>query len=1570
MRVKRKAAALLALTMAITVQPAGMLSGQAGTGIYGFAAMEEGERSNVGKECESVSDGENKRPLAEKEEDDDFAEETEEYLPASPSIATPSTATDQEETEEFEVTYRISPQKGAVVSGPDSVVSGETLEFKVRVKDGYSLSGVELSGDSLEPVKEENGRWYYEAEDIFQEPEVEILLDEISYPEFDQSEEFGDITVTVHAEEGILPQGTSARIQKVENIEAETEESSSEEEAFYFDITLCDEEGNELSSQWQKKGSVQVTFTGEAIDEAKEHAKDSQIVHVDEDGEKEVVKTIPMDQENLEEDGLAFNARHFSLYGVRFAARELVEGEGFTWDEDTKTLTITESTGDYTSAATDKPYQAYKDTAAKIVIDGDENTEIGSYAFYKFKGMTELEIKTCGNIKDHAFNFCSKLESVTIGSCGDIGDRAFGSCSALESLEITGSCGNFGPYVFQNCSKLKNFEISSCGNFGEDMFAGATALESVTIKECGDIPQSLFASQSKLKNITLEKCGNIGKWAFRYCTSLESVILRECGNIESNVFSGCTGMKELTIEQCGDIAQQAFLGMTNLEKVTIKKCGAIGQYAFGTLFTSTGAESCSALKEVVIEECESIGECAFYNLKNVETLTITKCNSIGEEAFSGVGNPIKELILDSCSIDKWAFRNANIESLTIQNTTAIGEYAFNGAEIENLTLSNIKEIGEGAFGGCKNLTSLTIENVDKLEEDTFKIYDEMLSNNVTEITLKNVRYIGNYAFKGFKNLETVNVEPTCQYVGAHAFSGCDKLTTITIDGSTKLGYSDSFVRQEYIRERVNAILAGKFDMIDPDIPIDEIHPEGWYSVRTGTQNRTEEAGDTQLTKEAKWNNEEKTVADVLIKAYYTTNRQMDFIFVVDCSNSMSGFGSDEAMNANFYNMQSKVMDMSKELLDISTLDTRIAFATFGEWDHSKSPFFEKGQGQEAQEYIWNEIVDYESNTNYSVGFKDALELVQENKGRNTTVIFISDGQPFHPEEVPEEYYGVPEAAAVRAEGVPLISVLQQVSASKLESSKENMGKIADKIFASTDLEGFSKAINDAVKYAYTTYTLTDTVDPDFELDVDSIKASSGTVTVGKDQAGNTTITWELGGEPFQEHTLQFQEILKPDENGNYPTGDFDTNEGDTVLEEGDDPVNDVPTPVLPREADEGELRITKRVTGSRGDTKRDFSFKVTLKDQDGNNLTGTYEIQKTGQAAEKRSLTDGSFTFTLRHNQQLIIKGLPEGTSYLAEETNSYGHSASVEGGSGVIIGGGVETAAFENYRGSGGGNNGGGGGGGGSDPDPGPGRADQPDPSVSQVTEVTDPSTTPGNVPPVPWYKLPVMGDEQFGPGFINDSKNEVALPNNEPSIIPQLEQLYARNQDLAGWLTVPGTGFGYPVMNTPTDPYYYQHHTFDRQADDVGIPFMGPYSTKDSMNVLIHGHNMRDVSQFGYIWNYQYPSFREKNPVIDFKTLTDGNGSYEVMSVFFAPEYAEGTEGVFWWYRYIGDMNQNQFDYFVQNVKALSLYDTGVTAEYGDKLITLETCASLKDSTRLVVVARKKASPSENFASGTAQT
>ena len=43
------------------------------------------------------------------------------------------------------------------------------------------------------------------------------------------------------------------------------------------------------------------------------------------------------------------------------------------------------------------------------------------------------------------------------------------------------------------------------------------------------------------------------------------------------------------------------------------------------------------------------------------------------------------------------------------------------------------------------------------------------------------------------------------------------------------------------------------------------------------------------------------------------------------------------------------------------------------------------------------------------------------------------------------------------------------------------------------------------------------------------------------------------------------------------------------------------------------------------------------------------------------------------------------------------------------------------------------------------------------------------------------------------------------------------------------------------------------------------------------------------------------------------------------------------------------------MQEMAALSLYDTGVTASYGDELLTLSTCDSSETDGRFVVVAKR---------------
>ena len=79
--------------------------------------------------------------------------------------------------------------------------------------------------------------------------------------------------------------------------------------------------------------------------------------------------------------------------------------------------------------------------------------------------------------------------------------------------------------------------------------------------------------------------------------------------------------------------------------------------------------------------------------------------------------------------------------------------------------------------------------------------------------------------------------------------------------------------------------------------------------------------------------------------------------------------------------------------------------------------------------------------------------------------------------------------------------------------------------------------------------------------------------------------------------------------------------------------------------------------------------------------------------------------------------------------------------------------------------------------------------------------------------------------------------------------------------------------------------------------------------------------------------------------------------MAAFKTAAYSEDG---FKFYHFVNAEDETDFDAFVSQCKALALYDTGVDAEYGDKLITLSTCEYSRPNGRMVVVAKLIAPPS----------
>lgn len=157
--------------------------------------------------------------------------------------------------------------------------------------------------------------------------------------------------------------------------------------------------------------------------------------------------------------------------------------------------------------------------------------------------------------------------------------------------------------------------------------------------------------------------------------------------------------------------------------------------------------------------------------------------------------------------------------------------------------------------------------------------------------------------------------------------------------------------------------------------------------------------------------------------------------------------------------------------------------------------------------------------------------------------------------------------------------------------------------------------------------------------------------------------------------------------------------------------------------------------------------------------------------------------------------------------------------------------------------------------------------------------------------------------------------------------------------------------------DDEYYLHHDFYGEESRYGCLYVRGQADVDTpgTNFIIYGHNMKDGSMFGDLDLYRKESFWREHPRISFDTLYEER-TYEIIAVFRSRVY-QPEEDVFKYYQFYQADNQEEFSWFYENIKELSLYDTGVTAVFGDTFLTLSTCAYHVEDGRFVVVAKAAA-------------
>lgn len=202
--------------------------------------------------------------------------------------------------------------------------------------------------------------------------------------------------------------------------------------------------------------------------------------------------------------------------------------------------------------------------------------------------------------------------------------------------------------------------------------------------------------------------------------------------------------------------------------------------------------------------------------------------------------------------------------------------------------------------------------------------------------------------------------------------------------------------------------------------------------------------------------------------------------------------------------------------------------------------------------------------------------------------------------------------------------------------------------------------------------------------------------------------------------------------------------------------------------------------------------------------------------------------------------------------------------------------------------------------------------------------------------------------PGF------ELAPDETQPlTILPEYQALYEQNPDLVGWITVPDTKINYPVVQTPDSKDYYLKRNFYGEDSSAGCIYVREQCDvfAPSDNLTIYGHNMKNGTMFYALRKYKKQSFWENHQTFTFDTLYERH-TYQIIAVF----KTSGTYGKGYpYHQFVDAATEEEFNEFVEDILDMSMYDTGHTAEYGDKLICLSTCEYSISNGRLVVVGKR---------------
>ena len=207
-------------------------------------------------------------------------------------------------------------------------------------------------------------------------------------------------------------------------------------------------------------------------------------------------------------------------------------------------------------------------------------------------------------------------------------------------------------------------------------------------------------------------------------------------------------------------------------------------------------------------------------------------------------------------------------------------------------------------------------------------------------------------------------------------------------------------------------------------------------------------------------------------------------------------------------------------------------------------------------------------------------------------------------------------------------------------------------------------------------------------------------------------------------------------------------------------------------------------------------------------------------------------------------------------------------------------------------------------------------------------------------YHKADVIYDNIQQDVLDEDSHTKVVIGEDEQEVeIPftyNHQALLNINSQGIGYIYIPSIDCRLPMVQGDDNDYYLTH-TFNKEYSANGCLFED-YRINGGLSasqIIIYGRNMRNGAMFGKLKNYQDYSFWN-NSGNDVFYIYTGNviKEYKIFSCYISEAISDT-------YTFNFPTLESMRDYAV-NMKAKSMYDTGVDVSTATQVITLSTCTN----------------------------